>query len=71
MKEISKECELSVMYNNHSIRSTGVTVLTRQDFMNSEIMSVTGHKSVQSLSIYQKTASKQKLEIGNPISISH
>ena len=40
-------------------------MLTRQDFSNSEIMSISGHKSVQSLTIYQKTAPKQKLEMGN------
>ena len=65
MKDLSKECNLSQIYHNHSIRSTGITVLTRQEFSSSEIMSVSGHKSVQSLSIYQKTAAKQKLEMGN------
>ena len=65
MKDISKECELSISYHNHSIRAMGITVLTHQDFTNSEIMSISGHKSVQSLSIYQKTAPKQKMEMGN------
>ena len=65
MMDISKECHLSIRYTNHSIRATGISVLTRQDFTNSEIMAVSGHESVQSLSIYQKTGSKEKLEIGN------
>ena len=52
------------MYTNHSIRVTGVTILTRMKFIASEIMSVTGHKSVQSLTIYQRTQYK-KIEMGN------
>ena len=65
MTEVSKNCELSQIYTNHSIRSTGVTVLTRMKFNDAQIMAVSGHKSVQSLSIYQKTARKEKLEMGN------
>ena len=65
MKDISQKCELSTIYHNHSIRVTGITILTRQQFSNSEIMSVTGHKSVQSLTVYQHTEKKQKMEMGN------
>ena len=65
MKDVSKECGLSTMYTNHSIRVTGITVLTRQNFTNSEIMAVSGHKSVQSLVNYQKTRDVQKLEMGS------
>ena len=65
MTDVSKECELSIMYTNHSIRATGISVLTRQNFTNSQIMAVSGHKSVQSLAIYQKTAQKEKLEMAN------
>ena len=65
MKDVNKECGLSMLYTNHSIRVTGITVLTRQNFSNSEIMSVLGHKSVQSLVNYQKTRDIQKLEMGD------
>ena len=65
MKDVSKECQLSQIYTNHSIRVTGITVLTRQNFTNSEIMAVSGHKLVQSLVNYQKTRDTQKLEMGN------
>ena len=65
MKVISTNCDLSMIYHNHSIHVTGITVLTRQQFSKSEIMSVTGHKSVQSLSVYQCTEKKQKLEMAN------
>ena len=55
MSEVSEKCNLLQKYTNHSIRVTGCTVLTRCQFSNSEIMSVSGHKSLQSLAIYQKT----------------
>ena len=55
MQDVSKECKLSKKYTNHSIRVTGATVLARQNFSASEIMNITGHKSVQSLTRYQRT----------------
>ena len=67
MSEVSKECGLSQKYTNHSIRVTGCTVLTRCRFSNSEIVSVSGHKSVQSLAIYQKTQDKQKIKMGKAL----
>ena len=65
MNEISKNFNLSQVYTNHSVSVTGVTVLTRQNFSASEIISITGHKSVQSLTRYQKTQAKQKITMGN------
>ena len=65
MSNVSNKCGLSKVYTNHSIRVTAATVLTRMKFSPSEIMSVTGHKSVQSLSIYQKTKVDQKIEMGD------
>ena len=64
MTEVSKNCNLSRMYTNHSIHVTGCMVLTRLRFSASEIMSVSGHRSVQSLATYQKTTSKEKLPDG-------
>ena len=64
MSEVSRKCNLSQIYTNHSIRVTGCTVLTRCKFSNSEIMAVSGHKSVQSLAIYQKTKQKEKVKMG-------
>ena len=60
MNKISKECGLSMHYHNHSIGVTGIMVLTWQQLSKSEIMSVTGHKSVQSLEVYQCTEKKTK-----------
>ena len=65
MPDVSTECKLSKRYTNHSVRVTGATILTRMNFSASEIMSVTGHKSVQSLARYQKTQDKQKINMGN------
>ena len=65
MSEVSKNCKLSQMYTNHSIRVTGCTVLTRLKFSAAEIMSVSRHKSVQSLATYQKTTSKEKMQMGS------
>ena len=67
MSEVSKNCGLSKIYTNHCIRVTGATILTRTKFSASEIMSVTGHKSIQSLAIYQKTGEKTKKEMGTMI----
>ena len=64
MSQLSLQCHLSKMYTNHSIRVTGITVLTRMKFSSSEIMSVSGHKSVQSLTNYQRTQPKQKISMG-------
>ena len=61
---ISEKCGLSQLYTNHSIRVTGITVLTRMKFSPSEIMSVSGHKSVQSLTNYQRTQPKQNITMG-------
>ena len=65
MTDISTKCDLSRMYTNHCIRVTGISILTRMRFSASEIMSVSGHKSVQSLAIYQKTDDKKKREMGD------
>ena len=67
MQDISKKCDLSQIYTNHSIRVTGCTVLTRCNFSNSEIMSVSGHKSIQSLAIYQKTKDTQKIQMAKAL----
>ena len=67
MTEVSHNCGLSTPYTNHSIHVTGITVLTRMQFSSSEIMAVSGHKSVQSLTNYQKTKSKQKISMGQAL----
>lgn len=64
MTSLSKKCNLSQIYTNHSIRATGATILSQSMFSASQIMAVTGHKSVQSLSIYQRVSDREKLIMG-------
>ena len=47
--KLSEGAKLSQIYTNHSIRATGATILTKGMFNPSQIMAVTGHKSVNSL----------------------
>ena len=67
MSELSRNYNLSQIYTNHSIRGTGCTVLTRCSFSYSEIMAISGHKSVQSLAIYQKTKENEKIKMGKAL----
>ena len=64
MSRISHDTDLSRVYTNHSIRVTGTTLLGRCNFSAKQIMSVTGHRSVNSLSVYQKVSENEKLMMG-------
>ena len=70
MSDLSRDCGLSQIYTNYCIRVTGITVLTDAKYSNSDIMSVSGHKSVQSLAVYQKTDNKKKIKMGKTLSKS-
>ena len=65
MKRLSEKCDLSQTYTNHCIRVTGATNLTRAKFSAKQIMSVSGHKSLESLAIYQKVAIRREDDDGN------
>ena len=67
MKDLSAECQLSKPYTNHSCRSSGTTILTKCGFADSQVMSVTGHRSVQSLTQYQHVGSAEKICRGNAL----
>ena len=64
---ITKICENMNMkdkgYTNHSLRVSAITNLTRNNFSNKQIMAISGHKSIESLAIYQKVNTKEKLEM--------
>ncbi|CAG2238467.1 unnamed protein product [Mytilus edulis] len=68
MSELSKKCKLSIVYTNHSIRATGATVLSQNMYGSAQIMAVTGHKSVQSLTTYQRVDTNEKIKMGKTIS---
>ena len=64
MSRISHDADLSKLYTNHSIRSTGTTFLSRAKFTPKQIMSVTGHRSLNSLAMYEKVSDSEKLSMG-------
>ena len=67
MTNINKKCRLSQVYTNHSIRATGAIILAKHMFRNSQIMAVTGHKSVASLSLYQRVDKEDKIRMGQTL----
>ncbi|CAC5391259.1 unnamed protein product [Mytilus coruscus] len=67
MTKLSKACCLSKIYTNHSIRATGTTALFKNKFADSQIMAVTGHKSVNSLAVYHRVSDQEKEEMGHAI----
>ncbi|KAK7094075.1 hypothetical protein V1264_007745 [Littorina saxatilis] len=67
LPKLSKQCGLSQIYTNHSIRATSATVLHRASHAPAAIQSVTGHKSLSSLAIYQHTSAQQKMDMGDTL----
>ena len=57
----NEHCKLSERYSNHSIRATGATILTKLNYQPAQIMSVTGHKSASSLTVYQNVDDAKKV----------
>jgi hypothetical protein len=55
------KCKLSEVYTNHSITATGATILAKNMYGNAQIMTVTGHKSVQALSMYQRVDDEDEI----------
>ena len=64
MGRLSDENKLSDHYTNHCIRVTGATNLMRSGFSSKQIMSIMGHKSIQSLTIYQKVKEDENTSMG-------
>ena len=70
MSELSKNCALSKHYTNHCIRVTGTSVLSRCRYNDKEVMSMTGQKSIQSLTVYQRVQNDKKMEMGKVLGSS-
>ena len=64
MSRLSDLADLSKVYTNHSIRVTGTTFLGRCNFSDKQIMAVTGHRSINSLSVYKKVSDDEKIMMG-------
>ena len=67
MTNLSKKCKLSEVYTNHSIRATGAIILAKNMYCNAQIMAVTGNKSVQALSMYQRVDDEDKIRMGKTL----
>jgi hypothetical protein len=69
MTTISKDCQLSKIYTNHSLRTTTDHLLDVVRFPDRHIMSVTGHMAESSLKTYTGyTDSKTKQKMSNTLS---
>lgn len=68
MSDLRRKCDLDQIYTNHSVRGTEATMLSKGMYGPSQIMAVTGHKSVQSLTVYQRVNEEEKLKMGQSIS---
>lgn len=68
LSSLSKAINLSKVYTNHSIRATGASILSKCMYGPSQVMSVTGHKSVQCLGVYQQVSDAEKIQMGESIS---
>ena len=67
LPRLSTKVGLSRYYTNHSCRATTATVLTQEKYAMPAIQSVTGHKSLSSLAVYQKTSDEQKIEMAETL----
>ena len=63
MKRISIDAKLSMIYTNHCIRATSISVLDSSGFEARHIMSVSGHRQESSIRSYSKTdlATKRRM----------
>ena len=68
ISDLLKE-KISQRYTNHCIRVTGTTNLSK--FFNpKQVMAITGHKSLQSLAIYQRVHSDEKMSMSMSLTYS-
>lgn len=67
MSNLSDKAQLSKRYTNHCIRAFVMTHLHQKGFSNQAIMSLTGHRNVQSLTSYIKPHDDEKLQISNAL----
>ena len=68
MTLLSKEAKLDKHYMNHCVRATCVTLLDDQGFEARHIMSVSGHKKVESIQSYStKTSDVKKRQMSESL----
>lgn len=67
MAQISTFCKLSTIYTNHCFRVTACTVLGEKGFSDIDVQSVSGHISLESLSIYKRSGENKKKQMSDAI----
>ena len=67
MADLSKSAELSVRYTNHCVRATCITILDSEGFEACDIMTVSSHKSEQSIKSYCKTPDVRKCQMSEAL----
>jgi hypothetical protein len=69
MADISKAAKLSRVYTNHWIRATCITLLTEAGFEGRHIITLSGHRSEESIKSYcRDTSEEQKRDMSKSIS---
>ena len=68
MSNLSKTAGLVNRYTNHSVRATCITVLDTEGFEARDIMSVSSHKSEQTIKSYSKTSDGKKRKMSETLS---
>jgi hypothetical protein len=61
MKQISEEAQLSMVYTNHCVRATAITLWSDGGLANRHIMAISGHRNEQSLKSYNSRLSSKQL----------
>ena len=63
-----KKCGLGAeKYTNHCLRVTAINTLKRRNYSNKDVRSVSGHKSSNSLEIYERTDDSTKIRMGSDL----
>lgn len=67
MANICNLCNITIPYTNHCLRVSAINIM-KNNFSDADIMSITGHKSINSLKLYERTTEKDKEDISDCIS---
>ena len=70
MSVLSKKCDLSETYSNHSIRAICATILAKNSYCYSQITAITGHTAVASLALYQRIDDGDNIRMGHTLTRS-
>ena len=68
MATLSTRANLQNRYTNHSVRATCITVLDGKGFEARDIMTVSSHKTEQTIKSYSRTSDTRKREMSNALS---